>query len=89
MKLRLTKPAQQDFDEAVRWFTTERPWLMEDFCDDLERVFTEIQQAPYQFARVEVFVHNSKRQWRRVMLRRFSFIVVYFVSGDTVVVGKI
>ena len=89
MKLRLTKPAKRDFDQAVEWFTTERPWLMEDFLDDLENAFKEIQQAPEQFPRVEVSVRNSARQWRRVVLRRFSYIVVYFITGDTVAICKI
>jgi plasmid stabilization system protein ParE len=89
MKLRLTKPAQRDFDHAVQWFRTERPWLAEDFLDDLASAFKQIHQAPEQFPRVEVSVANSTRQWRRVILRRFSYIVVYFVAGDTVVVCKI
>ena len=89
MKLRLTKPAQRDFDQALDWFTTERPWLAEDFLDDLENAFKQIQQSPDQFARVEISVANSTRQWRRVILRRFSYIVIFFVASDAVVVCKI
>ena len=89
MKLRLTKPAQRDFDQAVDWFTTQRPWLAEDFLDDLGNAFKQIQHAPDQFPRVEVSVVNSTRPWRRVILRRFSYIVVYFVANDAVVVCKI
>src|SRR3954469_473919 len=89
MKLRLTKAAQRDFDQAVDWFATERPGLAEDFLDDLENAFKQIQQAPDQFPKVEVSVANSTRQWRRVILRRFSYIVVYFVTGDAPVICKI
>ena len=89
MKLRLTKPAQHDFDQAVDWFRTERPWLAEDFLDGLANAFQQIQHGPDQFARIEIPVVNSSRQWRRVILRRFSYIVVYFVADDTVVVCKI
>src|SRR5438046_2700990 len=89
MKLRLTKPAQRDFDDAVDWFTTERPWLAEDFLDDLETAFKQIQHAPDQFLRVEVSVANTNRQWRRIILRRFSYIIAYFTSADAVIVCKI
>jgi toxin ParE1/3/4 len=89
MKLRLTKPAQRDFDDAVDWFATQRPGLAEDFLDDLETVFKQVQQAPDQFPKVEVSIANSSRQWRRIILRRFSYIVAYFVAGDAVVVCKI
>lgn len=89
MRLRLTKQAQQDFKEAAEWYDSKRPWLAERFLADIAEMFERIVDDPEQFPRVEVAVTNSSRVWRRVVLKRFSYIVVYFISGDAVVVVSI
>lgn len=86
MRLRLTKPAQGNFDHAVDWFKTNRPWLVNQFLDDVREAFEQIVRTPERLPLVEVDVANTSRQWRRKILRRFCYIVVFFVAGDTVVV---
>src|SRR5438105_5744379 len=89
MRLRLTKPAQREFDQAVEWFKTNRPWLGERFLDDLQRTFDQLAADPLRFPRVEIDVADSSRQWRRAILKRFSYIVAYFIDGETVVICTI
>ncbi|HEY2414347.1 MAG TPA: type II toxin-antitoxin system RelE/ParE family toxin [Pirellulaceae bacterium] len=86
MKLRLTKRALREFDQAVDWFRTKRPWLVDRFLDDIRAAFDQISRTPQKLPRVEVKVGNTKREWRRRLLKRFSYIVVFFISNDTVVV---
>lgn len=86
MKLRLTKRALWEFDQAVDWFRTKRPWLVNQFLQDVREAFEQIRRGPEKLPRVEVKVGNTKREWRRRLLKRFSYIIVFFISGDTVVV---
>lgn len=76
MKLRLTRQAHRDFDDAVDWFSVERPWLAERFLGAIEQAFRQIQQAPESFPLVEVAVANTSRVWRRVIIRPFSYVIV-------------
>jgi plasmid stabilization system protein ParE len=89
MRLRLTKPAQLDFENAVHWVKSQLPWLAEEFLDDLEKVFKTLVINPRQFPKVEVEVSNTTREWRRAILRRFSYIVIYFIADNAVVIGAI
>jgi plasmid stabilization system protein ParE len=86
MSLRLTRRAQREFDQAVDWFRIKRPWLANRFLDDVHEAFEQILRTPEKLPRVEVKVGNTKREWRRRLLKRFSYIIVFFISGDTVVV---
>jgi plasmid stabilization system protein ParE len=86
MKLRLTKQAQQDLDDAADWYDANSPWLAERFLIEVAETFERVIQNPERFPRIEVAVSNLSRDWRRVVLKRFSYVVVYFIDRDVVVV---
>lgn len=89
MRARFTKQAQRDFDEAVDWFEKERPWLADQFLEALKKVLERLVQNPESCPLVEFDVPHANRQWRRVVVKPFSYVVAYFVSGDAIVVASI
>jgi plasmid stabilization system protein ParE len=72
MRARLTRQAQRDFDDAIKWFGTERPWLVDQLRGELKNVF-------------ELLLKNPEG----VVVKPFSYVVAYFISGDVIVVASI
>jgi plasmid stabilization system protein ParE len=72
---RLTTAAYRDLAEATAYFATKSRGAGTAFVEDVERTFEQIQQSPRQFSRLET--DDSDRDIRRVVLRRFSYLIIY------------
>jgi plasmid stabilization system protein ParE len=89
MRARLTRQAQRDFDDAVAWFARERSWLADQFLAELKDVFERLLADPETGPLVEFPIPTTNRQWRRIVVKPFSYVVAYFVSGDVIVIASI
>jgi plasmid stabilization system protein ParE len=71
--------AEDDLDDAVRWYDAERVGLAGRFLTDVERTFSLIAERPLQFPLIA-------REVRRALLHTFPHAVYFRTSDDAVVV---
>jgi plasmid stabilization system protein ParE len=73
----LREEAEAEILEAFRWYEVRRTGLGEKFIDEVDAAFARAAQAPTSFPLVY-------RDLRRIVLRRFPYLV-YFLQEDDVV----
>lgn len=78
---RLTEPAYRDLAEATVYFASKSRNAAITFVDDFERALEQIQRSPRQFSRLET--DDSDREIRRVVLRRFTYLIIYEILHET------
>jgi len=79
----LRPEAEQDLDDAVRWYEEQRPGLGQEFLDEALATFSAVAERP--LARAGVY-----GSLRRALLHRFPFSVFYLIDDDgAVVIGVI
>jgi plasmid stabilization system protein ParE len=80
MKLPRLKPAAvQDGIEAAEYFTLQNPALGPAFKLALCRAWEDIARTPRRFAKLET--NQTDRDIRRVILRRFNYLVIYEIKN--------
>jgi toxin ParE1/3/4 len=79
---RLTRDAQADLREALRWYRLQAPGLDLDFLDCLEDCLAMIEPFPEAFALVQEGV-------RRAPMPRFPYAVLYTVEEDSLLVRAV
>lgn len=79
MIVRLSPAAITDSNTAFNWYEDERDGLGEEFAQELERALSLIREHP-QVGGV------AWGQYRRVVLRRFPYSVIYRVTERSAVV---
>jgi plasmid stabilization system protein ParE len=78
--LRVLDIAQQEGQDAARWYENRRAGLGDEFLDELSRTFEAIERFPR--ASTQVPVSLPGREVRRTVVRRFPYVVVYEVVSD-------
>jgi toxin ParE1/3/4 len=68
-----------DVIEAARWYEEQAEGLGADFLRAVEVAIATVQHSPFQYQEVYGTV-------RRVRLRRFPYLVAYYISNDEIVV---
>jgi len=81
---RLRKEAVEEAIEASRWYAKIDAVLADDFVQQLATAFDAIQRSPRRFARLETV--ESSREFRRVQLPRFPYLVVFEMIQDVPIV---
>jgi hypothetical protein len=84
MNLRILDVVLDEVAEAAAWYEMQREGLGESFRYEFDRRVDEIAAHPRQFAKVEFA--PVRGEVRRVLLRRFPYLVVYKVLPDEIVV---
>ena len=79
MKVRFLTLAQQEVDEAVRWFEERAEGKDLDFLDELDRAVRLIRTYPLAAPEIEP-------QIRRCLFARFPYALVYGIDAETIVV---
>ena len=74
--------AREDLNKAAAFYEAAVPGLGEAFLDDVERAIEDLRENP----RIGALV---TRAFRRALLRRFPFAIVYAERGDELVVVAI
>ena len=78
-RLIVSPEAVEDIVEACRWYENRRPGLGEDFLDRIDACIQTIRRMPEVYPIVF-------EDYRRGLLRRFPFAVIYDYIGGTVTI---
>lgn len=84
MTLRILDAVLDEVAAAATWYESQRPSLGESFRREFDRRIDEIALHPRQFSRVEFA--PVRGEVRRVLLRRFPYLIVYKILPDEIVV---
>lgn len=76
-RLRLQPEARDDIREARLWYDEQRAGLGKDFVQEVETALGAIRSNPARFSPIY-------RHFRRALLHRFPYGIVFAVSDDTV-----
>ena len=79
MKIRFSKLAQLEVDDAVAWYDSQSHDLGTRFLDDLDRAIRRIAAFPLSCTEIEPDL-------RRCLLTRFPYGIIYGIDSDTIVV---
>ena len=84
MILRTLQLADDEALEAATWYDERRPGLGDDFLDAYAAALEVIESHPRRYARLETT--RSPREFRRYLLRRFPYAIIYEILADELVV---
>lgn len=79
--IRISEPASLEFQEAVRWYETQRTGLGADLFDAVNETFRFLQTKPQAGNPI-----STDAQTRRLLVRRFPYQVVYRVRPAEIVI---
>ncbi|SFI78019.1 type II toxin-antitoxin system RelE/ParE family toxin [Planctomicrobium piriforme] len=78
-KLIFAVEAEEDLDAAYAWYESRRRGLGEEFLSCIDACIQRIQRMPEAYPR---FYEN----FRRVIVRRFPYVIFYDSSGSLITV---
>jgi toxin ParE1/3/4 len=84
VRLRILVEAEEEAQQAARWYEERQGGLGQDFLNALSGALQAIEQEPQRFAPVETI--RSRREVRQYLLERFSYAVIYEVRVEEVLV---
>ena len=79
MKIRFLSLANQEVNDAVRWYEEQAKGLSRDFLDELDRVVRLVRSYPLMATQVEPEI-------RRFLFTRFPYSLIYGIDEETIVV---
>ncbi len=77
--VRLRSEAEQDLEDAARWYEEQQQGLGHQFLDEAMRTFTTIAEQPTMYP-------DFGRGAHRALIRRFPFGIYYRIEESAVVV---
>ena len=80
----LTDEARQDEINSYLYYEMQSAGLGEDFLTDVENCYSIINQHPHLFG-----YSDNQNKLRDIKLKRFPFIIIFEISGDTVLVYSV
>lgn len=84
MNLQVEPAALLELCEAAAWYDDARDGLGAEFISTVEQAFDLIKAAPQLYSSLEYW--TSAWEVRRYCLRRFPYVVVYWIHGDSITV---
>jgi len=72
--------AKRDINEAIAWYDRRQDGLGDKFQQALENALSKLEQNPLGYPRV-------RGPWRRILLAKFPYRVVYRTAGETIYVA--
>ena len=82
--VRFLAAAEAEIDEAIVWYENQSQGLGVEFARALSAAESALMRDAERFP--VLYVAESERQVRRILLRRFPYSVHYLLEADTVVV---
>lgn len=82
MTLVIDEEAKQELREAARFYEDCRAGLGQKFLNAIEGAYVEIQERPE-------FWRRFRGRFRRCLLRRFPYAVIYAIEPDCIYVAAI
>jgi toxin ParE1/3/4 len=84
MSVRLLAEAEAEAQAPAQQYESQRSGLGDEFLDAVADALTRIETQPYLFPRMETL--TTTREIRRVVLDRFSYIIIYEIRADETLV---
>jgi toxin ParE1/3/4 len=78
-KLKLSTQAQLDIWDIIDWYENKQPGLGERFDSDLISIFYKIAENPTLYS-------YYQKEFRRAVLKNFSYLIIFKVTQNEVVV---
>jgi toxin ParE2 len=85
MNLRVVDEALQETERAAQDYDGKKPGLGEDFLQELERTYARIEKVPRAHYQLTI-ASLGEREFRRAILRRFPYRIIYEVCDTEIVV---
>lgn len=85
MSFTIAPAAQLELIEAAAWYDDIRLGLGTEFLDAIQHAFARVAAEPRLYATLE-YSTASRREVRRYCLRRFPYVIVCWIEGDSVTV---
>lgn len=79
MNIRFLSLADQEVDDAVRWYEEKEEGLSRDFLDELDRIVRLVKTYPLLATQIEPEI-------RRFLFARFPYSLIYGIDQETIVV---
>lgn len=79
--LHVVAKAEAESLAAAAWYEDQRQGLGRDFLEELGRAFLAVEQNPKRYPEIP---SNGRRRFRKRLLGRFPYHVIYQVIGDDV-----
>ena len=79
MKIRLVDAARHEFDEAIDYYSKHSGSAVTSFIDAFEKAKTRLAAFPHAGAHI-------RPGSRRILIKRFPYMLVYRIEGDHIVV---
>ena len=87
MRLRVLSPALEEISDAALWLETQAPGLGGELWAAIDRLLSEIEEAPTRFAKSE---HATEHiDLRYVYVARFKYVIHFSLDADEVVVAAV
>ena len=77
--LKVQSEAVIDIQEAFEWYEMQNEGLGFEFIEEVENGFENICNHPQYYTSVNV-------DFRRIKVKRFPYLIVYEIEGDSVIV---
>jgi plasmid stabilization system protein ParE len=75
----LRRVAEQEFDDSIAWYESQREGLGQEFRATIEGCFQQIAERPEWFTKV-------RGEVRRAVVRPFPFVIHFLVEPERIVV---
>jgi hypothetical protein len=85
VKVHILSVARQEFRDAARWYDERQPGVGRRFARAVIDVLKRIRENPERFALYEG--KNVEGDYRRAIVRKFPYLIVYRIEGDVIVVS--
>ena len=86
MKLIVSEAATTEIGQAADWFESQQSGLGEAFHQAVKRTLESLLNAPESYARYEFVTSRRWPNLRRAIEQRFSYVIVFDVRDDDVVI---
>ena len=79
LRIRIHPEAEAELANAALWYESKRAGLGADFVAEIDEALEQIAEAPMNFP-----TWREARPFRRLVVRRFPYLVFFTVSDDVI-----
>ena len=83
-RLHVLPEAEEELTEAAQWYEAKRPGLGAELVMLVDRAFDEVREGPEAFP-----LWQAGRPYRKFVMRRFPFVVMFTMADESVEVVAI
>ncbi len=84
IRLRVSRAAEREANDAAHWYNAQRANLGSEFLDELAAALTKVEAMPERFAREPT--SGRLRDFRRAALARFPYTMIFEVKSPELII---